>query len=190
MVVNTEATFMRDQPDTKGNIVLRLERGALVHVLDSSGTWFRVRAGDPPQEGYVHRLVLAPAPRVPTSTAEPRPRARPPEPTDSAPVIERQQPGDAPAPTPSRPATSRGRKSAIGFRLLAGVGWMTPLAEDSFEAVGVSGRQQLFGGGGEVTSLFGGLFVRATFERWKATGERSFIAADGRRFVLVLLVWM
>jgi hypothetical protein len=183
MMVNAEATFMRDQPDTKGNIVLRLERGALVDVLDSSGTWFRVRAGDPPREGYIHGLVLAPASRVITPAAEPRPRPQPRERTESGPV-ERRAPGTAPPTAQPRRLWASGHKTPIGFRLLGSVGWTTPLARESFEAVGVSGSQQLFGGGGEVTNLFGGLFVRASFERWKATGERAFIAADGRRFGL------
>jgi hypothetical protein len=61
---------------------------------------------------------------------------------------------------------------------------MIPLARDSFDAVGITEKPFLVGGGGEVTNLVRGLFVRGTVERWSATGERAFLPADGPRLGL------
>lgn len=59
--VSAEATFLRDAPEAGARVLTRLTQGTRVVVLDrSAGDWWRVRAGDPPREGYVHRLVLAP----------------------------------------------------------------------------------------------------------------------------------
>lgn len=186
MVVNAEATFMRAQPDIKGLVVLRLERGDVVEVLDSSGTWFRVRGGDPPREGFVHRLVLAPArATTPASPAEPRPRSDPAPPAPGRPIYDSDEASSSTGRTgqPVSP-TPRPTKPAIGLRALAEMGWMTPRAKESFESVGISGQQRVFGAGAEVTNVFHGIFVRGSFERWSATGERVFISADGRRFGL------
>ena len=78
MHVNTDATFVRSAPNVRATVVARLERGARVEVLERlEGDWWRVRAGDPPVIGYIHKLVLsAGEPALPASADRRCRRAR------------------------------------------------------------------------------------------------------------------
>lgn len=180
MVVGAETTFLREAPDVRAPVVARLERGARVEVLDRTGDWWRVRAGDPPREGYVHRLVLAPAspedapptPDVPQPTDEP---TEPPADNDKAEEVD---PGGEPL---LKPVRTRAQPNVRGF---AGIGWFVPVARESFDAVAITGAPMVIGGGVEVTDLYRQVFVRGTVERASETGERVFLTPDGQRFGL------
>jgi Bacterial SH3 domain len=193
MVVNVEATFVRERPHAQSSIIIRLERGARVEVLDDSGIWYRVRTGNPPHEGFVHHLVLSQPPRsiAPSPVSGGPHPANPvlPKPTTTSPGRPdndgRRSPATQPTSTGGRSVVStRSTHAGIGLRGLGVIGWMVPLARDSFDAVGITEKPLMVGGGGEVTNLYRGLFVRGTVERWSGTGERAFLPADGPRLGL------
>ena len=174
MHVNADATFLRNAPDVRGKVVERLERGTRVEVIDrTAGDWWQVRAGDPPRAGYLHRLVLAPGevsvPARPRRPALPPPSALP-------------QAGAPEAGQPDAAETPRGpRRGGLAF---AGVGVFSPAARDSFDAVGITGKPFVVGGGVEGTRLWRSLFVRGAVDWSKETGERAFLADTGERFPL------
>lgn len=63
----------------------------------------------------------------------------------------------------------------IGVRGLATFGVSQMAATDSFEAVLGSSTLSDWGGGGQVTNLWRGLFAEVTFSRAEETGERVFV---------------
>lgn len=173
MSVTAEATFMRAAPNVRAAVVVRLERGARVEVLDrSDGEWWRVRAGDPPRDGYVHRLVLGP------------PRATPVQPMRRAPMPPPRTPVEEPvAPASSETGTAA---AALGPGVLAsaGVGLFFPTARDTFDAVGITGAPLTYTGTVEVVRVFHSLFVRGAVDWVSETGERVFLTEAGERFPL------
>jgi len=167
MHVNTDATFLRGAPSVRGPVLTRLERGARVEVLERlEGDWWRVRAGDPPVEGYVHRLVLSPG-----EAPVPGPPLRLPPPTER-PAAEAPAPDDAP------------KKPAPGGIGSAGVGLFMPDARATFDAVGITGNPLVIGGGVEATRLWKQLFFRGAVEWSQETGERVFLDGSGGRYPL------
>lgn len=168
--VKPAATFLRASPDLQGAVLTRLRQGDRVEVLErGDGDWWRVRAGDPPREGYVHRLVLG-APRgVPQrSQAPPRlPPASPEAPADAA--------------VAAKPSPVRRGPGMLGY---AGAGLFVPAARDTFDAVDITGNPLALRGGFEVTRLFKGLYLGGLVERVSETGERAFLTDDGTRFGL------
>lgn len=178
MVVNTEATFLRDAPNVRAKVVTRLERGDRVEVLDrAAGDWWRVRAGDPPREGFVHRLVLLPQSEY-VARQPARPASPPPAPEDA--------PAEAPA-TPDADVDATVppvKRRGVGLLGSGGVGVFFPTARESFDAVGITGNPIAYSGSVDVVRIFKGLFVRGTFEWVSETGERAFLTESGERFPL------
>jgi hypothetical protein len=174
MHVNADATFLRDGPNVRGKVVERLERGTRVEVVDrTAGDWWQVRAGDPPKVGYLHRLVLAPGeasvPARPRRPLLPPPSALPRAGTPGAVEPDADQPPRGPRP---------------GGLAFVGVGVFSPTARDSFDAVGITGKPLVVGGGVEGTRLWRSLFVRGAVDWSKETGERTFLTDAGERFPL------
>ena len=175
MVVNAEATFVRDAPNVRGAVVVRLERGDRVQVIERTpGDWWRVRAGDPPREGYVHRLVLSPY----SATWAPRPP--------------REVPPSTPQPTPApaggsagdRGSTPAAKRPGPGMLVSGGAGLFFPAARDSFDAVGITGNPVTYGGTVEAVRVFRSLFVRGSVDWTSETGERVFLSDTGERYPL------
>lgn len=175
LVVNTDATFMRAAPNVRAAVVVRLERGERVEVLErGEGEWWKVRAGDPPREGYVHRAVLGPytVPATPPRAPYVPPSARQaPPPADT--------PAEAAAPVDTSP-----RPRGAGLLVTAGAGIFMPTARDSFDAVGITGNPFAFGGTVEGVRIYKSLFVRASLDYTSETGERVFFTGDGERVPL------
>lgn len=175
MVVSADATFVRDAPNVRGAVVTHLERGARVEVLERTpGDWWRVRAGDPPREGYVHRLVLAPY----QGQAAPRPRR------DLPPVAPQPAAAPAGAPVGDEATTPSPMKRGPGLLVSGGVGLFFPTARDTFDAVGITGNPVTYSGTVEAVRVFRSLFVRGSVDWTAETGERVFLTDTGERFPL------
>lgn len=176
--VKPVATFLRATPDLQGAVLTRLVQGERVQVLErGTGDWWRVRAGDPPHEGYVHRLVVGPPLAVarPTPGLPPRPTLRP-RPTTR---------DDEPVEPSMTSGASRVRKTrGPGFLGYAGAGLFLPAARDTFDAVAITNNPLALRGGVEIVRLYKGLYLGAMVERVAETGERGFITEDGTRFGL------
>src|SRR5262245_50766491 len=56
--VTAERTSLRDKPATDGAVVVNIVRGDQLQILETSGTWFRVRVVSSGREGFVHSLFV------------------------------------------------------------------------------------------------------------------------------------
>lgn len=170
MQVRTTATFLRESPSLNGAVIARLERGERVEILERlPGDWWRVRAGRPPTEGYVHRLVLSDVVTPRVSPGLPLPPATP----TAEPPTQKRETADA-----------RTARPGIGGLAFAGVGLFSPTARESFDAVGITGNPLVVTGGLELTRIYRNLFVRGAADWSEETGERVFLDGSGGRFPL------
>lgn len=58
--VSVDRTNLRARPSTDAAVVVAVEKGMEVQVLERAGAWFRVRVSATGVEGYVHSLMVEP----------------------------------------------------------------------------------------------------------------------------------
>ncbi len=81
--VTADKVNLREKPTTDSAIVATFERGTELTVIETAGSWYKVRDKVSGKEGYVHRLTVkviggsaAPAPPAAPAAAAPRTPAR------------------------------------------------------------------------------------------------------------------
>jgi len=80
--VSVDRTSLRDRPATDGAMVVTVEKGVDLQLLERAGAWFRVRVTATGAEGYVHSLMVenvgaASAPAASVAPVAPAPVAPP-----------------------------------------------------------------------------------------------------------------
>lgn len=164
-IVATEAPIYL-YPDASRTPLRTLPAGTTLVIRDRKGDWLQVTFDDArlgPRTGWLESRFV----RVRQAT-----QALPPSPATS-------DPPPAPNPRSTQPApAARATAPGIGVRGFGtfAVDWMA--ARDTFDAVTGSATILGYGGGVQVTNLWGGLFVEASVERSAVDGERVFVYQD------------
>jgi hypothetical protein len=152
--VNVNVAPLRVSASTSGRVVATLNRGTELDVLETVGSWFRVRVKISGVEGYVSSSVVeAVAGLTPPPSAAPVP---------------------TPAPGPAQTAGSSG-SGRIGVRAYAAVDLDRLTAQRSFDAVLGTSQLTGFGGGADLLNVWKTLFVRVSASRISKGGNRAFV---------------
>jgi hypothetical protein len=148
--VNVDVAPLRVSASTSGRVVATLNRGTELEVLETVGSWFRVRVKTSGVEGYVSNSVVE-------ALAGPTPAPRP-----------------APGLAPPRAAGSS-VSERIGVRAYATVDLNRLAAQKSFDAVLGTSQLTGFGGGADLLNVWKTLFVRVSASRISKGGSRAFV---------------
>jgi opacity protein-like surface antigen len=74
--VTADLVNLREKPTTESAVVMTVERGAELTVIETAGSWYKVREKSSGKEGYVHSLTVKVTgdtrPAAPPSAAPPR----------------------------------------------------------------------------------------------------------------------
>jgi len=200
VIVNVDRANMRDKPSTSATVVVVLQKGEPLEVLETSGTWYRVRVTSTGKTGYIATNLTAAAP---SAAAASRPAgagsAAPPALPPSAPVTPPAGTPSAMPPTPSpfvepgsrapaatqRSTTTMSSSSSspthVGAHIFGIAEGESLSAQKSFEAILSPSKSTVtnVGFGVDVTNLWKGLFARLAYSHTKNTGYRTYVDAAG-----------
>jgi hypothetical protein len=154
--VNVNVAPLRVSASTEGRVVATLNRGTEVEVLETVGSWYRVRVKTSGVEGYVSNSVVeAVASLAPT-------------PASAVPVPTR-------APGPAQQTAGSSSSPRIGARVYAAVDLDRLAAQKSFDAVLGTSQLTGLGGGADLLNVWKTLFVRVSASRLSKAGNRAFV---------------
>jgi hypothetical protein len=177
LVVNADRVNLRDKPSTAGAVVVVLSKGDALEVVETSGTWYRVRVKSSGKTGYVSNSFVQPAAGAPAAaTGRAETPATPPPAASSAPAARSADPAPFNQSSSMRAQTSTSQRSRrVGIHAFVIAEAESMLAKNTFDAVLTKHAFTNAGFGVDITGLWKGLFARVDYVRTKNTGSRVFV---------------
>ncbi len=152
-------------------VATTVDAGTVLEITAQSDRWYQVviprNLGGRGEQGLVAMTQVR---LLPGSPAPPVRALR----GSAAPPLPR--PDQAPEPPPTR-TSSRRTEPALGVRGFGQAGYLFLNARESFKVVLGKARGPSFGGGAQVR-IRNGVFVQASWERFRDTGQRVFVFED------------